>query len=187
MKPAGRTLDDLDDTDIAIIHLLQEDGRMATARMARSLGISEPTVRKRVERMEQEEIIQVAAVLNPLKTGSGTDALIGVKTTPNRIFEVGDRLARYERVVYLAYTTGRYDLLVEVLFHDDTELFEFIRFELGTIDGVIDTETSHVMRAARSDWTWKLPANHVSSVLAGQTGFPLLSQPIVASDGPASS
>lgn len=165
-RSTQRTLDDLDETDVAIIRMLQEDGRVPTAQIARSLKVSEPTVRKRIDRILQDEIIKVTAVVNPHKTGYAANVLIAIRTLPSKTFEVGERLARLERVVYLAFTTGRYDILAEVLVRDDAELFEFHRTELAAIDGIVGTETSHVMRAARVDYNWELPAG-----LAGAGGF----------------
>lgn len=61
----GRVLNDLDPTDLAIVELLQQQGRTPNAQIARLIGVSEPTVRKRIDRMVQDDIIKVVAVLNP--------------------------------------------------------------------------------------------------------------------------
>ena len=44
---------ELDDTDLNIIELLEENGRRPNVEIARLIGISESTVRKRIERMQQ--------------------------------------------------------------------------------------------------------------------------------------
>lgn len=165
----GRTLRDLDEIDVAIIRMLQQDGRVPNARIARALKVSEPTVRKRIDRIIDDEIIKVTAVVNPHKTGYSTNVLIALRTLPSKTFEVGEHLSRLERVVYLAYTTGRYDILAEVLVRDDDELFEFHRTEIAAIDGITATETSHVMRAARVDYSWQLPAVSAGSAGLGAT------------------
>lgn len=174
MEPVGRTLDDLDATDVAIIRMLQEDGRVATAAIARALGISEPTARKRTDRLVKDGIIRVTAVVNPHRTGYSANVLIALRTTPSMTFEVGQRLAQLERVVYLAYTTGRHDILAEVLFHDDSELFDFHRTELGAIEGIVSTETSHVMRSARVDYQWDLDDPGSTGRLGSLHGFRLV-------------
>ena len=173
-EPAGRTLDDLDATDVAIVRMLQEDGRVANAAISRALGVSEPTVRKRIDRIIKDGIIKVTAVVNPHRTGYAANVLIALRTMPSKTFEVGERLAQLERVVYLAFTTGRYDILAEVLFHDDTELFEFHRTELAAIDGIVSTETSHVMRSARVDYQWDLGGPASTGRLGSTHGFRLI-------------
>ena len=159
----GRTLDHLDATDFALIRLLQDDGRTSNAQLARQVGVSEPTVRKRIDRMIHDDIIRTTAILNPKKTGYGCDVIIGLRTEPGRMIDVGEQLARYEQVVYLGYTTGRYDVLVEILFHDDSELLQFLHKEMAQVEGVISTETSHVLRAERNDYDLRLPPNNFST------------------------
>lgn len=153
----GRMLDDLDPTDIAILRLLQEQGRVSNAFVARQLGISEPTVRKRIDKMVQDEIIKVVAVLNPRKTGYATDVLVGIRVEPGKMLEVGRALSDLEPVVYLGYTTGRYDILVEMLFRDDTQLFSFLERDLPGLGGIVSTETYHVLRTEKINYDWKLP------------------------------
>ncbi len=156
-----RTLDDIDATDVAILRLLQENGRLPNARIARELGLSEPTVRKRIDRMVQDDIIKVVAVLNPRKTGYSSDVLIGLRTETGRMAEVGEKLAENDRVVYLGYIAGRYDILVEMLFRDDAELFQFLNEEVPHLGGVTSSETSHVLRQGRINYDWKLPADYM--------------------------
>src|SRR5579885_2255980 len=71
----GRTLSDLDEIDLRIVQLLQENGRRSNSDIARQIGVSEPTVRKRIERLVQDRIIKVVAVFNPRRTGYTSSAL----------------------------------------------------------------------------------------------------------------
>lgn len=155
-----RSLDDLDATDVAILRRLQENGRLPNARIARELGLSEPTVRKRIDRMMQDDIIKVVAVINPRTAGYASDVLIGMRTEAGRMVEVGEKLAQDDRVVYLGYVAGRYDILVEMLFRDDEELFEFLNSEVPSLGGVTSRELSHVLRTERINYDWKLPVNY---------------------------
>jgi Lrp/AsnC family transcriptional regulator for asnA, asnC and gidA len=168
-RPQERTLDDLDATDVAILRRLQENGRLPNARIARELGLSEPTVRKRIDRMVQDDIIKVVAVLNPRKTGYSSDVLIGMRTETGRMVEVGEKLAQNDRVVYLGYIAGRYDILVEMLFRDDAELFDFLNNEMPRLGGVTGMETSHDLRQGRINYDWKLPADYRLRSRGGNT------------------
>lgn len=154
LRNTERTLDDLDEIDTGIIRLLQADGRIPTAQMARRLGTSEPTIRKRVDRLVADEIIRITAVLNPHRTGFASNVLIMFKIRSDRLLEVGERLAEHERVVYLGYTTGNFDVLAEMLFHNDQEVFDFLKNEVTQIDGIVETSTSHVVRSRRVDYRW---------------------------------
>ena len=159
MSADGRVLDDVDSIDLGIIRLLQEQGRTTNAHIARVLGISEPTVRKRIDRLTADEIIKVVAVLNPGKTGYRIDVLIGIRVEPGSLLSVGETLAQREEVVYLAYTTGRHDILVEMLFRDNEALFEFLDEHLRVLGPIVSTETYHVLRTGKINYDWKLPAD----------------------------
>jgi Lrp/AsnC family transcriptional regulator, leucine-responsive regulatory protein len=51
--------DDLDETDRAILHLLQEDARtITTAEMADAIGVSASTVRNRIARLEADGVLR---------------------------------------------------------------------------------------------------------------------------------
>jgi Lrp/AsnC family transcriptional regulator, regulator for asnA, asnC and gidA len=162
-RAEARRLGDLDRTDVAILRLLEEDGRTATAQIARTLGISEPTVRKRMDRLFEDDIIKVVAVFNPRKTGYATDVLIMIRVAPGQLQSVGQALAAMEHVVYLGYTTGRHDIMVEALFVDDEALFRFLEEELPLLGGIVGTETAHVLRTEKINYDWKLPAAFGSS------------------------
>lgn len=152
---AHRTLADLDECDKGIIRLLQEDGRISNASIARSIGASEPTVRKRIERLVGEQIIRVTAVINPSASGYSIDVLMGIRTQPGYLKKVGSQLAKFEQVLYLGYTTGRFDILANMLFRNDEEQFEFLSSSIALIDGIVTTESFYVMKAERVDFDWE--------------------------------
>lgn len=171
MSGDGRVLDDLDSVDLAIVTLLQEQGRTTNAHIARVLGVSEPTVRKRIDRLVADEIIKLVAVLNPRKTGYQTDVLIGIRVEPGNLLTVGEALSRREEVVYLGYTTGRHDILVEMLFRDDEALFEFLNRQLPAVGSIVSTETYHVLRTGKINYDWKLPMEFaVNATRGGPSG-----------------
>ena len=55
----------IDDLDNQIIEILSIDGRMSNAAIARNLGVSEGTVRRRLNIMKEQGIIDVKVILNP--------------------------------------------------------------------------------------------------------------------------
>ena len=72
----------MDELDRRIISLLQMDGRASNAKIAREVGVSEGTVRRRLRRLIQEDVVKVVAVPNLEKLGYATTALIGLQTGP---------------------------------------------------------------------------------------------------------
>ncbi|MGH2617748.1 MAG: Lrp/AsnC family transcriptional regulator [Thermomicrobiales bacterium] len=162
----GRVIADLDELDLQIIRLLQEDGRFSNVAIARRTGVSEPTVRKRVERMIQDGIIRVTAVLNPRTAGYNAGAIIGIRTYPGRAQEVAEQLLPLNEVVYLGYITGRFDLLVELLLPDEEQMLTFLTRRLGDFPGIDTIETFHILRADKINYDWKLPEERVPAARA---------------------
>ncbi len=112
----------MDDLDRKIIGLLQVNGRASNARIARDVGVSEGTVRRRLRSLVQDEIIRVVAVPDPEKMGFNTIALIGIQTDPDKVDDVAQRLAELDETQYVSLTTGSYDVFVWVALPTSTEL-----------------------------------------------------------------
>lgn len=131
----------MDELDSKIIEMLKEDGRASNAKIARSVGVSEGTIRRRLKRLIDEEYIRIVAMLDPGKMGYGSEALIGVQVDPNRTDEVADGIARLQEINWIAVTTGSYDIFAWATVQSSEVLGVFLRTKVGTIPGVRRTET----------------------------------------------
>jgi Lrp/AsnC family transcriptional regulator for asnA, asnC and gidA len=126
----------MDEMDQQLIDLLQIDGRASNAKVARELGVSEGTVRRRLQRLIKDDVVQIMAVPNLEKMGYAISALIGLKVLPGRSDEVGEAIARLEETHYVAITTGAYDVMVWAGVASTDALAEFLQEKIGGIDGV---------------------------------------------------
>ena len=153
----GRLIEDLDVVDLAILHHLQDQGRVPNTQIARALGLSEPTVRKRIDRLVQDEIVRVLAVINPRKAGLDTAVILGVKVAPGHVAEVRDALSQMPMCVYLSHTGGRFDLVAELLFRDSDQLDAVLDASLGKVNGLLSVEVMPVIRGHRINYDWRLP------------------------------
>ncbi len=144
----------IDDIDKRIIATLKADGRTPFAAIARKLNISPGTVRQRVQRLLNEGVIQIVAVTNPILMGFHTVALIGVKADGRYLHEIAHHIAQFDEVIYLVLTTGRYDLLVEVVCRDNAHLLSFLTDRLHTVKGVRDTETFVYLDIVKEVYQW---------------------------------
>jgi len=145
----------LDDLDRRIMKLLRHDGRLTYAQTARTVGVSEPTVRKRVDRLVHAGAIVIVARVNPAPIGFPIDALIGVRVVRGRVKEVGRKLAEMENVAYLSYLAGSFDIMIEAFLPDTEGLFKFLNEDLEKIDGISHTETWHVLRTEKFFYNWE--------------------------------
>ena len=131
----------MDELDRKIIGLLQQSGRASNARVAREVGVSEGTVRRRLKRLVQDGIIRIAAVPDPEKLGYETEALVGIQVDPDKIDSVANSLAGLPAASLVAVTTGAFDIFAWVTLPSSEELGVFLKTKVGTITGVRRTET----------------------------------------------
>ena len=131
----------MDGLDTRIVDILQNDGRASNAGIAREVGVSEGTVRRRLKRLVQEEYIQVVALPDPVKMGYESQALVGVQVDPDKIDQVADDLSELSQVNWVAVTTGSYDIFAWATLQSAEALGLFLRTKVGIISGVRRTET----------------------------------------------
>jgi len=131
----------MDELDRKIISLLQMDGRASNAKIAREVGVSEGTVRRRLRRLIQEDVVKVIAVPNLEKLGYATTALIGLQTGPGKSDAVAEEIAKLEEAHYVAITTGAYDVFIWAGLESAESLGALLLTKIGVIDDVPPTET----------------------------------------------
>jgi Lrp/AsnC family transcriptional regulator for asnA, asnC and gidA len=147
----------LDDTDRKIIQALKGDGRLPFSTIAAQLGVSPGMIRQRVLRLNEQGVLQFAAVTNPLKIGYHTMALIGVKADGHHIHEIARQIAGFDEVIYLAITAGTYNFLVEVTCIDNAHLLHFLSERLYGVEGVREAETFIYLDIVKEIYAWDPP------------------------------
>ena len=146
---------ELDDVDRRIMKLLRHDARLSYAHVARTVGLSEPTVRKRIDRLVHAGAIINAARINPAPIGFPIDAMIGISVVRGRVKEVGRKLAQMENVAYVAYVAGNFDIIIEAFLPHTEGLFKFLNEDLEKIDGIASTQTWNVLRTEKFFYNWE--------------------------------
>lgn len=160
----------LDELDRAILRLLREDGRRSYADIARAVGVSQPTVRQRLDRIVDSGAAYVTVRVNPAAIGFPVDAVICLKVSGRNVREVGEQIAAMENVAYVGYLIGYYDIQVEAFLRDNDHLFQFVTEEVSTIEGVASVETWMVMRTQKFNYKWEGEA--LGSRTETETGAP---------------
>jgi Lrp/AsnC family transcriptional regulator for asnA, asnC and gidA len=144
----------IDDIDLQIIKLLNKDGRLPFAQIAKQLGVSTGMIRHRYQRLVQGGILQIVAITNPMLMGFATMAQIGVKANVSRLEEIAEEIASFDEVIYLVLLTGSFDLHVEVICRDKSHLLNFLTKKLHAVEGVKEAETFMYLRIAKENYGW---------------------------------
>lgn len=142
----------LDATAKRIIELLQEDGRISYAAIAKAVGLSEAAARARVQKLLDSDVMQIVAVTDPTQVGFTRQAMIGIRTEGD-LTKVGDRIAQLPEVDYVVTTAGSFDLLVEVVCEDDPHLLDVIR-QVRELEGVVSSETFVYLKLNKQHYNW---------------------------------
>ena len=143
----------LDDSSKDIISLLQRDGRKSYAEIGKAVGLSEAAVRQRVSKLTDAGIMQIVAVTDPSQLGFHRQAMIGIRVNGDAR-TVANTLKAIDQVDYLVLTTGRFDILAEIICVDDHELREILHGSIRTIEGVVDTETFTYLSLEKEHYDW---------------------------------
>ena len=146
---------EMDELDRRIMRLLRPNGRRSYASIARAIGVSEPTVRNRVERLVKKGAVLPMARVNPATIGFPVDAMVGIRVNRGFAKGVAMRLAAMEHVAYVGFTTGSFDLLIEAYLPDTDGLYRFLNEDLGKIEGITHTETWHILRTEKHPFEWE--------------------------------
>lgn len=94
-----------------------------------------------MDRMLEEGVIHFAVVTSPQKVGFATTAFIGVRVEPEHLDEVARKLIASREASYVGHTIGHYDIMALAHFASNRELFNFVNKDVGSMEGVVETET----------------------------------------------
>ena len=136
----------LDETDRALLRLLQQDADQSAAALAKNLDMSQPAIWRRIKRLREEGVIKgVALNLNREKLGLGVTVFLGIKlATKGRV-----SLEDFERAVkaipevqQIEHVLGLYDYRLRVVARDISDFERVLRRRVMTLPGVGDLEAN---------------------------------------------
>jgi Lrp/AsnC family transcriptional regulator for asnA, asnC and gidA len=143
-----------DQIDCQMIELLQKDGRIPNTEIAKRLGVSEATVRSRLNRLIEEEYIQIVAVSNPMKLGFEIVGNIRIHVDIRKMDKIIKELKNLKPLWFIVQTTGGTGIDTEFVVKSLEELNELIFDKINKIDGIIRTETSLFLKYIKRQYDW---------------------------------
>ncbi len=136
----------LDDLDHQIVDALRMNGRKANVELARELGVTEATVRRRLQRLIDDGYVRIVAVTNPRRIGFELDVVMALTVDFYCLEEVAQRLAEMPDVRFVGCMAGKYNLHLVGLFRNSDHLHEFLAHSLTTLPGIRTVETMQVLK-----------------------------------------
>ena len=147
---------ELDKIDRHILNDLQEDGRKSFAEIARELDVNEATVRFRVKKLlDQEVIMRFSALLNPRKIGLAVTGIIMATVDPRKSKDTFKELGDLDELLHIFQCTGKYDFLA-VANVENMEKLEELKTQIRIIEGIKNLEILATTRLLKIEPSFKL-------------------------------
>ena len=144
----------IDEVDRKILVHLAQDGRRSNREIAQELGLGEGTVRGRIKRLQENNIIKIQALTSFAGPEPPIMAYIGVRAELAQVEEPARAIADMAVVRFVATMMGRYDILVITLVKDGGELARLVNEEIMTLPGVKHADTTLAVKGLKYDYRW---------------------------------
>lgn len=138
-----------DSTDLKILTLLQQDGKMTTKEISAQLGLTITPVHERIKRLERTgHIDHYTAIVN--RNLIGLDLLVfcsvSLKNHQRTFIEKFENDVKHlDAVVECYHIGGMFDYLLKVVAKDMREYQSFISTKLADLDNLGNVQSSFVM------------------------------------------
>jgi Lrp/AsnC family transcriptional regulator for asnA, asnC and gidA len=147
----------VDAIDLAIVRCLRNDARMPSSQIAAKLDIPDSTVRHRLNRLLQEEVIQFAVQTNPHLLGFPIWVNIELRVELAQVQRVAEQIAQMDEIYFVGLTTGPNSVIAAGVFRSNPDLLDFTLNRLGAIAGIGSVSTSLILKIIKREPSIGLP------------------------------
>jgi DNA-binding Lrp family transcriptional regulator len=137
----------VDRLDKEIIRLLRQNGRETSLNIARNLGISRITVRRRMQKLLRDRVIYFTAFNDPRRVLTSVGIFIALDVADGRREDAVKKLISQPRVGSVFYTGGRFNVMAVASFPALEALAEFLVSFLPGLEGVRERQIISVLHA----------------------------------------
>ncbi|THB79269.1 MAG: Lrp/AsnC family transcriptional regulator [Desulfobulbaceae bacterium] len=140
----------LDETDSRILNIIQTEGRLSNAELARQLNLAPSGVLERVKKLEKRGIITgYETRLDNELLGLSITTFIHILTN-DRVgsTEVGKQLCQIPEIREVHWIAGETNYLIKACLHSTGDLTQLLKV-IGSIKGVQDTRTTLVLETMK--------------------------------------
>ena len=138
--------------DNQIIQLLVENAKLSYKRISKMLNAPPSTIHFRIKKLVDEGIIKkFSSIIDMGKLGYETVGWVGITMDPLKTDEIANKIASFEEVRIVSTTGGAHTLVIQILVKNEKELWNFIRENIQTIDGVKELDVSSSLKIYKWD------------------------------------
>ncbi|AXF56513.1 Lrp/AsnC family transcriptional regulator [Salicibibacter kimchii] len=145
---------ELDQTDFKILSMLQDDGKCSYSKIARSIGVSEGTVRGRINKMLKNDVFEFIIHTNPYKIGLHVQAIIGLEARVGYHDAIACQLQPHRSVRFIGAFSGKHDLIIQAFFRNNEELVAFVDQTLSGVEGIISVDVNVELKQYKDTFSY---------------------------------
>ncbi len=142
---------DFDKTDYAVLNALISNSRLSLRKLAKAADVSVATAMNRLKALEKNGVIKkYSAQLDYDKLNFDLQAVILLKVSKGKLFDVEGKIASHPNVCAVFDITGQYDALVLAKFKSRQLMDKFLK-KIQTYDFIERTETSIILNTIKDE------------------------------------
>lgn len=133
----------LDQLDFQIINEMMENAETSYAELGKKLAVSGGTIHVRMKKLQEVKIVKGTRLNVDIKRlGYDITAFVGIYLEKSSMYnEVAEQMLEIPEIIRLNYTTGSYNMFLEIVCKDITQLKQVLHGKLQNIKGIDRTET----------------------------------------------
>lgn len=129
----------MDRKDKQILDFLKKDGRASYTEIAEMLDVSEGTVRNRIQKMQEQEVIEKFTVEI---SNTQSEAVVMIKLQTGKAIE--KILSSFPENLEIYEVTGEYDLVAKIARSSNKEINNVLD-QIRELEGIEETETYMIL------------------------------------------
>lgn len=135
--------------DRELLGALAADGRLGQAELAAASGLSESTVRRRIEQLRGCGVLSYQVEIAPAELGYRAEARLWMSVRPSAVVGVAQALAGHAEVSFCAVTTGPSNLVAAVICRDSRHLYRYLTERVGALEAIDRVEAAPLIRTVK--------------------------------------
>ena len=161
LKEKGHQTVTIDEIDLKIADKLAENGRISMGDLAKEIGVSPDTAKRRYEKLWKNGILKVTIQVNLSKMGYQAMCVFFATTSSEKSHLIVDKVSRIPNIISIMKTSGDYDLQIYAMVQDIGQLL-CIQEQIGQIPGIRKIE-AEILRINEQLDKWPSPRQYIST------------------------
>ena len=117
------------------------DGKTSLKQIAKELSIAENTVRTRVNKMMDKDILRISGLVDITAIPGHMLIMVAIRLKTMDTVGKCEELSRLHGVISASVVTGRYDIILIVTLNETFSFTDFFKGQLDPIEDILSAET----------------------------------------------